>query len=58
MKQNPIYYLALTGLAAFYSASSLRAATVDATPVPSTLDPDSVVLRVENLRRKDTHGRP
>jgi len=29
-----------------------------ATPVPSTLDPDSVVLRVENLRRKDTHGRP
>jgi 16S rRNA (guanine527-N7)-methyltransferase len=29
-----------------------------ATPVPSTLDPDSVVLRVDNLRRKDSHGRP
>ncbi len=29
-----------------------------ATPVPSTLDPDSVVLRVEDLRRKDSHGRP
>jgi 16S rRNA (guanine527-N7)-methyltransferase len=29
-----------------------------ATPVPSTLDPDSVVLRVENLRRKECHGRP